>query len=51
MKTFTDEQAGRKWNAFEKGGKYYEEYFEYFEGFGWKSYGVSEICKEDYEEF
>lgn len=51
MKTFTDEQNGRKWTAFEKDGRYYEEYFEYFEYCGWKSYGISEICKEDYEEF
>ena len=51
MKTYTDEQAGRKWVAFEKDGKYYEEYFEYFSGGGWRSYGITEICKETYEEF
>ena len=51
MKTFVDEQAGRKWTAFEKDGKYWQEYFEYFEGSGWRSYGTTEICKEDYEEF
>lgn len=28
-----------------------EEYFEYFSGYGWKSYGITEISKEDYEEY
>lgn len=51
MKTYVDEVAGRKWTAFEKDGRYYEEYFEYFHDLGWKSYGITEICKEDFEEF
>lgn len=51
VKTIVDKKIGRKWEIYEKDGKYAYLYYEYFTRTGWEFITGEDFCGKDFMEW